>query len=163
MSTDPDGTCPLCPTDPESAFVADVWRFMQTLLRNYEMCQKAWIERYGVTVAQGYALLALPKNGETTMSTLSECLGLAQSTATRTVDQLVRKTLATRRPGEEDRREVLVSLTDLGREKRLALDSARQTVIRLMDPGSDEERAATIALLKHIGESLGTDPFCGDA
>ena len=77
-------------------FIMNVQRALEELIKNYERCEQMCAAQYGVTVAQSYALLALPREETVTMNDLSQSMGLANSTMTRMVDQLVAKGLAVR-------------------------------------------------------------------
>ena len=102
----------------ESNFAAEAQRLIHRLVKQYELCDRACLSQHGVTAAQGYTLLALPREDSVNMKQVSEAIGLAGSTMTRMIDQLVRKQLVCRKPDEEDRRVVLVHLSDKGREVR---------------------------------------------
>jgi len=99
-------------------------RLQQTIyeiIRYTEVINQHYMEPHGVTVTQGYTLLAFPLNDNISMSALSDKLGLANSTVTRMVDQLVSKGLVRREPDPEDRRVVQVGLTAQGQGLHQAL------------------------------------------
>lgn len=98
-----------------NTFAADAQRLIYTLVKSYETCDRVCLTQFGVTSSQGYTLLALPRQGHLSMNELSEAMGVANSTMTRMVDQLVRKGLVQRRPDDEDRRMVQVRLSEQGR------------------------------------------------
>jgi DNA-binding MarR family transcriptional regulator len=80
---------------------------------------------------------------------------IAPPTATRTLDGLERHGMIVRRQSEEDRRSVLVELTDAGRESVLAT----RTVIRqrrrvLYDALGEAERDEAERLLRRLAEIL---------
>jgi DNA-binding MarR family transcriptional regulator len=68
----------------------------------------------GVTIAQCHTLLALQANGSLNLNDLSEKLFLDKSTVSRTVDSLVKIRTVNRIIPEENRRKVLISLTEKG-------------------------------------------------
>ena len=74
-----------------------------------------------MTVAQLRVLLALHAEGPSRMSAIASTLGIAVSTATGIIDNLVAKGLVVRGNNPEDRRLVICSLSPLGGEaiKRL--------------------------------------------
>jgi DNA-binding MarR family transcriptional regulator len=84
------------------------------LLRRYQMRDRNEITCCGITVSQCYALDALGEHGEMAMIELAGKLYLDKSTATRAIDPLVERGLVQRRFSEQDRREILVSLTPAG-------------------------------------------------
>ena len=69
-----------------------------------------------MTVAQLRVLLLLHTEGETRMSTIAGTLGIAVSTATGIIDNLVKKELVTRSADSEDRRVVICTLSRQGQE-----------------------------------------------
>jgi len=114
---------------PRSAISAtELHRQLYAVVGVLEMCDRSYVVRREVTVAQGHALLALPADGAMSMHELSSAMNLAGSTMTRVVDQLVIKGLAERAPDEEDRRIVRVTLTERGREVRQAVEEEFETL-----------------------------------
>jgi DNA-binding MarR family transcriptional regulator len=108
-----------------------------------------------ITVSQGYTIMVLPRDGEMGMSALGEVLGVAPSSATRMVDQLVRKRLVTRQDAPGDRRAVCVSLTSKGQVLRLELE--RATASCFLSAFSNipaAQQAATIGALEVVNACL---------
>jgi DNA-binding MarR family transcriptional regulator len=71
---------------------------------------------YGVTISQAYTIAAIDKRELITMKELSQELGLAISTLTRTLDVLVRDDIVCRYQSQQDRRKVNICLTDTGKD-----------------------------------------------
>jgi MarR family transcriptional regulator, organic hydroperoxide resistance regulator len=69
-----------------------------------------------LTVAQLRILLVLYTEGPSRMSSIASSLGIAVSTATGIVDNLVKKGLVVRGADPEDRRLVICTLSSLGQE-----------------------------------------------
>jgi DNA-binding MarR family transcriptional regulator len=67
------------------AMQRQLWR----LLRGLEHIDQEFLSRFGVTTSQGEALLAIPGESRASMNELSRALGLANSTMTRMVENLV--------------------------------------------------------------------------
>jgi DNA-binding MarR family transcriptional regulator len=108
-----------------------------------------------ITVSQGYSVMALPRDGVVGMGALGEALGVAPSTATRMVDQLVAKRLVERRSAPEDRRAVRVALTPRGQELRRQLGKATASCfLGALDKISREQQSATIEALELVIASL---------
>jgi DNA-binding MarR family transcriptional regulator len=139
-------------TDRE--FAADLQRRLYALVRAYELCDRSCLQNCSVTVAQSYALLALPA-AAVSMNELSQAMGLAGSTMTRVVDELVQKELVTRGPDDEDRRIVRVQLTEHGRQVqgqiRSTLDHAFARVIEEIPP---ETRDVLLRVLGQLTEAV---------
>lgn len=83
---------------------------------------------------------------------------VSSGTMTNRLDRLEEAKLVTRTPSPEDRRAVLVTLTDLGRER---VDEALRTLIdfedSLLSPLSHGERATLSALLRRLMLAIETD------
>jgi len=140
----------------DDVFASELQQLLQSLLRNYEACERCCVSQNGVSVAQGSAILAFPRDDAITMRELSDAAGLAQSTMTRTVDQLVAKDLARRSQGVEDRREVLVELTPAGIEARQSFEAARAHLAGLVrDRLPASEREAAVRVLQRLNEAVG--------
>ena len=80
-----------------------------------------------VTLPQYRALVVLAARGPQGTADLASALAVNPSTATRMCDRLVRKGLVRREPDPRDKRGVLVTLTDLGREQ---VDAALADLLR---------------------------------
>ncbi len=112
--------------DDLTSFALRLQQQLRRLVRLYELCDRTCLSSHQVTAAQGYTLLALRPGQEISMNDLSEAMGLANSTMTRTVDGLVKKGLVQRKPDEEDRRVVRVWLTARGVDVRQTLEDSLQ-------------------------------------
>jgi DNA-binding MarR family transcriptional regulator len=78
--------------------------------------QRNDIQCCGVTMAQCYALMAVGDRGELSIVELAGILGVDTSNLSRTVDSMVKSGLVNRILNPQDRRYVLVTLTDGGRK-----------------------------------------------
>jgi DNA-binding MarR family transcriptional regulator len=109
----------------------------------------------GLTLAQYYLLHPLEHGGPVALSQLAECAGIAAPTATRLVDGLERAGVVRRERSRRDRRSVLVSLTDAGRERLAAkhrqLAERRQVLYDSLEP---EERESSERLLRHLARII---------
>ena len=115
-----------------------------------------------VTLPQFRALVVLSVRGAQRPTDLAADLGVEPSTATRMCDRLVRKGLVAREHSAEDRRTVLASLTEVGRDlvravmhrRRLAFESLAEAV-----PADrhDEVVAALTTLVAASGAEPGRD------
>ncbi|MFA4965861.1 MAG: MarR family transcriptional regulator [Thermoleophilia bacterium] len=121
------------------AFASELHRHLYETVGVLELCDRSFVNRREVTVAQGHTLLALPARGAMSMNELSTAMNLAGSTMTRVVDQLVYKGLAGRAPDEEDRRIVRVTLTERGREVRGEVETDFLTVFAQVAAQIDEK------------------------
>ncbi len=133
-------------------FADDIQRLTYDLVRYDAICDRVCVEELGVTVSQGYILLALPETGSVTMNDLSAKMRLANSTMTRMADQLVQKRLITRGPDSDDRRIVRVQLTEQGQDIRTRLKKALRDlfseVLKDIPEGERETIVHSLEILK---------------
>ena len=93
------------------------------------------------------------KSEECTMSQIAEYLMISKTNLTAVVDKLVRKKLVRRHRSEEDRRLVLVSLTEKGEELHQQENESHLSLSRGMLKSLDsKEQDELLRLLKKITE-----------
>jgi DNA-binding MarR family transcriptional regulator len=128
-----------------------LWR----LLRGLERIDQEFLSRYGVTTSQGEALMAFSDDSRASMNELSRTLGLANSTMTRMVENLVARGLVRRAEDDQDRRVVRVTLTAEGRKLQGSLKEARREIQRLiLTEIRVEERAAILEVLEKLNGAI---------
>lgn len=82
-----------------------------------------------VTLPQYRTLVLLAALGSSRLAELAKAMGVSPSTATRMCDRLVRKRLMSRVRDEVDRREIILDLTDEGRELVTAVTARRRVLV----------------------------------
>ena len=109
-----------------------------------------------VTLPQFRMLVVLCDEGPLRSGALSERLGIHQSTLTRLADRLVAQGWVRREPNAESRREVLVDLTDAGRELVTnVLNARRADLARILGSASPGDRAAIRAGFEAFARAAG--------
>ena len=109
-----------------------------------------------VTLPQFRMLVVLCAEGPLRSGVLSERLGIHQSTLTRLADRLVAQGWVRREPNVESRREVLVDLTDAGRELvSKVLDARRADLARILSSASPQDRAVIRAGFEAFARAAG--------
>lgn len=83
--------------------------------------------KYGATMATGFALLSMDREEGTPSTALGPKMGMEATSLTRTLKSMEEKGLIERRPNPDDGRGVLIYLTDFGREKR---ELSKNTVLK---------------------------------
>jgi DNA-binding MarR family transcriptional regulator len=102
-------------------------------------------------LGQADALDVLAGCGPAPMSALAEALRVDASSATRAVDRLVERGLASRRRSDDDARVQRVALTASGRRVHAELLGRRRaTMEAILAPFSDDERAVLAELLERL-------------
>lgn len=111
-----------------------------------------WVHRLrrwpggGVSLIHLQALMALRAEGPVSMRRFAELLDVSEASATGIVNRMERRGIAQRRHSTDDRRLVLVDLTERGRTALAALDDARRRrLARLVAELTDEELAGFLA------------------
>jgi DNA-binding MarR family transcriptional regulator len=128
-----------------------LWR----LLRGLGRFDQELLSRCGVTISQCEALLAFSGGARSSMNELSRNLGLANSTMTRMVENLVARGLVSRTEDDQDRRVVRVALTNEGRKLQGSLKEARREIQRLiLSEIKPEERATVLEVLENLNTAI---------
>lgn len=95
-------------------------RIMRLLERALDEQLQQGVQCCGVSMVQCHTLMELEKKAETNLTELSAALGLDKSTVSRGIEVLVKNGLADRQVDGQNRRAVILTLTDKG---RMACDS----------------------------------------
>jgi DNA-binding MarR family transcriptional regulator len=85
----------------------------------------------GLTGAQADALVVIGQAGPLSLQELGELLIAEAGHPSRLVDRLVEAGLVDRRPAEDDRRRIVLSLTTGGRRRLKRVRAARESVLEL--------------------------------
>lgn len=83
--------------------------------------------KYDASMALGFALLSIDKEGGTPSTTLGPKMGMEATSLTRTLKTMEEKGLILRKKNPVDGRGVLIFLTEFGKEKR---ELSRNTVLK---------------------------------
>lgn len=132
------------------------WRALNTLARHGDSCTRAADAGRGTTAALGAAVT--PPEGVLRLKALAGQLRIAPRSATEVVDQLEAKGLVERIPDPQDRRAVLVRLTNSGNRLRADVERARREqaneYFARLDSGERAELGRLLGLLaeeEHAG------------
>ncbi len=149
-------------TADDRCCVDEVGERVQNLVRLMQVFERDEIKPYGFTTSQAYVLLTIRGSGSMTMQELSEELNLDRSTMTRVVKNLVRDGWVIRERNEEDRRQVMVTLSEKGtqisRELHHSVSEYYQKIIRHLPEGRVEEVLESIDFLARAFEKA--NPNC---
>jgi len=109
-----------------------------------------------VTVTQLRTLVVLHGHGEMNLNRLAELLDVTPSTAMRMIDRLLSAELVTRQDNPTNRREVVLGLTEHGRQVVEDVTNARRTeVSRIVRAMPVEQRSDLIRALRAFAEAAG--------
>lgn len=104
----------------------DLHAALSELIRVYQFRDRDKICRHDLSVTQCHALEVIGESGSLSMNDLAGRLFLDKSTTSRVVDSLERKRFARREANPSDRRALLLSVTDEGRQ---LLDTIRSGIL----------------------------------
>lgn len=129
---------------------------LRRILRASELGRRSLTAATGLGPSQLLVLQEIEQRGETTPSALSTTLQFGHATITNIVDRLEADELVTRQRGSRDKRQVILRVTDAGRETIARAPDLLQT--RFSEgyaalPGW--EQAMILAALERLGEIIG--------
>jgi DNA-binding MarR family transcriptional regulator len=125
--------------------------------------------RSGLSMSHWHLLVLLARHGEMSMSRIAEVHGISLSNATGLVDRLVERGLVDRSRLDDDRRVVVVRVSDAGRRTLAEVDLLRDDLVRRavaqLDATQLERLAAALADVRSaFGRALvdASDPSLRD-
>jgi len=127
------------------------------LVRVYQFRDRQRVCYYDVSVTQCYAISFLVAGGPTTLNTLAGALHLDKSTASRTVDSLVRLGYVRKTTDSEDARALSLEVSAKGRRlhRQIEQDLVDQ-MKRLLADFEPEVRKESARLLARLAEAAKT-------
>ncbi|HXH09878.1 MAG TPA: MarR family winged helix-turn-helix transcriptional regulator [Alphaproteobacteria bacterium] len=138
----------------------EMWAITKDLFKFLQFRDRDAMTACGLSVAQCYTLDAIGSQGRATLNEVAEALYITPSTASRAVDDLVRKGLVERGQDAADRRAVCLSLTPQGQALfealRHHLVQRQLTILQQIDPDS---RRDVLAALQKLAQAI-KDPAC---
>lgn len=154
--------CKYNKTIDDNCCIDEVGLMIQKLVRVFQIFERDEIMASGFTTSQCYTLLELYRCESFTMNELSEKMNLNSSTMTRILDNLVRDKYISRGKDQFDRRIVVVSLTDTGREVAKNLDTTvkdyYKKIIENIPEGQVEDVLKSVNILQKAFEK--SNPNC---
>jgi DNA-binding MarR family transcriptional regulator len=143
-----------------TALAEEMWAITKDLFKFLQFRDRDAMTACGLSVAQCYSLDAMGTQGQLTLNELAESLYITPSTASRTVEELVRKGLAERRQDPADRRAVCLTLTPQGQALfealRQHLMQRQLAILQQIDPNS---RRDVLTALQKLSQAI-KDPAC---
>lgn len=130
----------------------------RTLVEFYEKLS-SWehsvVRDQGMTLPQMHTLEILGVNPPLRMKELAQKMGVTTGTLTVQVDRLERSGMVRRRPHHDDRRSILVELTDAGQEMFQGHHSLHEQLTRdITAQLSDQERDTLTELLTRLNNEF---------
>lgn len=127
---------------------------IRKLVRNLSLLDSDRASCCGVTLAQCHAIVEIGRMGKTSPSLLAERLRLERSTVTRVVDNLVTQDFVLREPDADDRRALVLSLTDKGRDFFISTEKKMEEFYQsILEKIPSNERSALASGIRAISEA----------
>ena len=105
---------------------------------------------YGITSSQFHTIRRISR-GDVSVSALADCMHVSRPNVSRAVDELVQKGLVNRKRDPQDRRNIHLSLTDIGEQMIKGLhDKYREILADQFSILSDEELRELVSALKSM-------------
>ena len=143
-----------------TALAEEMWVITSDLFKFLQCRDRDTMTACGLSVAQCYSLDAIGTQGQLTLNELADSLYIAPSTASRTIEELVRKGLVERRQDAADRRAVCLTLTPPGQALfeavRQHLIERQLAILQQIDPSS---RRDVLTALQKLSQAI-KDPAC---
>lgn len=119
--------------------------------------------RSGLTVPQFRSLCFVSTAAGTSLSAVADFIGLSLPAMSRLVDGLVEKGLMERRPSDDDRRVIRLTVTPSGEEAlRGAREMAQAALAEALASLDEEKRAAIHQAMELLREVFGNEPGQGN-
>lgn len=106
---------------------------------------------YGATMATGFTLLSIDKEGGTPSTALGPKMGMEATSLTRTLKSMEEKGLIIRQKNPEDGRGVLIYLTEFGKEKR---ELSKNTVLKFNEAVKQNVSAEKLQHFMEVSETI---------
>ncbi|QDY71646.1 MarR family winged helix-turn-helix transcriptional regulator [Qingshengfaniella alkalisoli] len=131
---------------------------LRRILRATELYGRDLAKAAGLTAVQVRVLQVVLEKGFTTPKEISTRMGVSQATISALLDRLVLKGLIERRKSETDRRQTLITMTDLGNATLgRAPDPLHDRYVAKFDALDDWEQAMIVAALERVAGLLNAE------
>jgi DNA-binding MarR family transcriptional regulator len=129
----------------DAGHVDDIIAGVRAALREMKCIGSERIVRRGLSMSTWHVLVMLERHGDMSMSRLAELLDISLSNATGLVDRMEERGLIERVRVPDDRRIVLVRVSDAGRDLLTEVDVLGDEMIRRVLGRLDGEQLARVA------------------
>jgi len=140
---------------PAGAELTALFADLRSTLGELKCLGSERLRRLGVSMGHLHAMALLERHGRLSMSRFAELLDVSLSNATGLVDRMAERGLVERIRVPDDRRVVLVELTDLGRRLLEEMDLLRDDLLaRVLGQLEPEHLAALTAAVARLRDAV---------
>jgi DNA-binding MarR family transcriptional regulator len=141
-------------TTPGQLDEVDLWRSMASSWKRLQHGAEKNLLRIDLSVAELRILRVLREQGSSPMNRFAAETMLSQPSITGLVDKLEERGLVERVRSREDRREVLIAITEKGNQTySKGMDLHRQFVEKALSALEDDEAKSLVSLLKKLADA----------
>ncbi|WP_394693896.1 MarR family winged helix-turn-helix transcriptional regulator [Hyphobacterium sp.] len=136
----------------------DVLIAVRRIMRAVDLHSKKLMKASGLTSSQRVVLQTLSQSGPSTPGTIARDVSLSHATVTVILDRLGERGLITRQRSQTDRRNVMVDITDSGRQCLADAPEALQAgFLKSFGDLADWEQLMLIASLQRVAELMSAE------
>jgi DNA-binding MarR family transcriptional regulator len=134
---------------------------VRILVRNLGILEKSDLSCCGITLVQCHAIVEVGRKGKINLNELADLLHVDKSTMSRTINNLVESGLAARELNGDDRRYVIIQLTQEGQRFFKETETAMETYYRhVLNRIPQEKQAQVLESMELLIEALGSENCC---
>jgi DNA-binding MarR family transcriptional regulator len=155
MKSDPERSNPTAGT---SAHQLEIVEAVRRIIRSYDVHSRRLLTSGDVTLAQLLCLRALADAGPLTAKQLAEAIHISPSTMVGILDRLETKEFITRHRDPDDRRRVVVTISDAGQQLVLSCPPPLGEGLQREFSGmSARDQASLAAALRRVADLIDAD------
>mgnify|MGYP004704804073 CR=1 FL=1 len=141
---------------------SDVLReFLRVLVRNLGVLEKSDASCCGITLTQCHAIVEIGRAEKISLIDLADLLGVDKSTMSRTVNNLVEADLAVRELDAENRRYVIIQLTENGENVFRSIEESMESYYKsIFGPIPEDKRGQVLESLQLLTDAVRSNKCC---
>ena len=141
---------------------SDILReLLRVLVRNLGILEKSDASCCGVTITQCHAIVEIGRSEKISLVDLADLLGVDKSTMSRTVNNLVEADLAVRELDAENRRYVIIQLTENGRSVFRNIEESMESYYKsIFGSIPEDKRSQVLESLQLLTDAVKNNKCC---
>lgn len=134
---------------------------LRVLIRNLGLLEKSEASCCGTSIAQCHAIVEIGRGKQVSLNELADVLGLDKSTMSRTINNLVEGNLVIREIHPEDRRYVLIELTERGKEVFKSIEDSMEIYYKnILESIPEDKREQVLESLQLLADAVKQNKCC---
>lgn len=134
---------------------------LRILVRKLGVLERGEASCCGITLSQSYTIVEIGRAGSMSVNLLTEILGVDKSTVSKSIDKLVNNGIMLRDADPEDRRSVILRLSDKGQSVFDAIEKRSTAYFNeVVADIPDDKREQIIESLQYLIKSLKDHRCC---